>query len=69
MSLVPGGINIPAIIAAADATDDVTQGYAAVAASPSVTATAPSARVLSLLKLLHLHFICGVVTGADIPWI
>ena len=64
----PGLLNITAIIAAAAAAA-ATQGYAAAdsAASPSVAATAPSARVLSLLKLLHLRFICGVATDAKIP--
>ena len=72
MPLVPGGLDIPAIIAAvaADATAATTQGYAVAAAatSPSVDATtAPSSRVLYLLKLLHLCFIYGVATDADIP--
>ena len=67
-----GVLNLPAIIAAAAAANAavVTQGYAAAAAaSPSVSnsASAPLARVLSLLKLLHLRFICGVAMDADIP--
>ena len=74
MPLVPGGLDIPAIIAAvaADATAAVTQGYsvAAAATSPSVDATtAPSSRVLSLLKLLHLSFICRVAMDAKTPLI
>ena len=45
-----------------------TQEYsAAAAASPSVAATAPSARVLSPLKLLRLQFICGVATDTKVP--
>ena len=57
--LGPGGIDLPAIIAA----------VATAATSPSVAAAAPLAHVLSLLKLLHLRFIYGVATDADIPWI
>ena len=68
--LGPGGINLPAIIMAmvAAAAAVATQGYAAAAAtSPSVTAAAPSARMLSPLKLLHLNFIYGVATDAKTP--
>ena len=58
-----------AVIAATTAA--ATQGYAVAASaiSPSVAATILSARVLSPLKRLHLRFICGVVTDAEIPWI
>ena len=64
MTLGPGGLNLPAIIAAA-----ATQGYAVytASASPSVAAVALAARVLSPLKLIHLRFICGVSTNAEIP--
>ena len=66
MPLVPGGINIPAIIesaetAAADATIQRYDAATAAAAALFVDATAPSAHVLYLLKLLHLRFICGVL--------
>ena len=67
----PGGLDLPDIIAAAAAAA-TTQGYAtaaaaaAAAASSSVAATAPAARVLSPMKLLHLHFICRVSTNAEI---
>ena len=61
MTLGPGILDLPAIIAAAveAAAAVVTQGYSttAVTTSPSFAATAPAACVLSLLKLLHLHFI------------
>ena len=71
MPLVLGGLNIPAIIAAAAAADAAvaTQGYAAVAAtdSTSVFATVLLAQVLSLLNLLHPRFICGVAMDAEIP--
>ena len=70
--LGPGVLDLPAIIAAAAAASaaDATQGYSAVAAaSPSVAAFTPSARVLYPLKLLHLRFICGVETDANISWI
>ena len=66
-----GGLSLPAIIAvvAAAAAAAATQGYAAAAAttSPSVVATTPSTRLLSPLKRLHLHFICGVATDSKIP--
>ena len=69
----PGVLDLPAIIAAAAAAAAATQGYAAAAAaaSPPVAAYTPSVRVLSLLKLLHLRFICGLATDAEIPriWI
>ena len=65
-----GVLDILAIIAAAaaDAADAATQGYtAAIAtASPSVAASNPSVQVLSPLKLLHLHFICGVEMNTKI---
>ena len=66
--LVPGGLNLPAIIAAAAAAAATTQGYAAAAAaaSPSVAATTLSPCVLYPLKLLQLRFICGVATDARI---
>ena len=65
MSLGPGGLNIPdTIMAAAAAT-----AAAAASASPSVVSTAPLARVLYLLKLIHLCFIYGVATDAKILWI
>ena len=75
MPLVPGGIDIPAIIASAAAAAAAataaaaTQEYtaAAPAASPSVAATTPLARMLSPLKLLHLQFIYGVATDPEIP--
>ena len=71
--LGPGGFDLLAIIAAAAsaAADAATQGYvtSAAAASPSIAATAPLARVLSPLKLLHLRFIYGVATDAEIPCI
>ena len=66
MPLGPGVLNLPAIIAAAVAA--ATQGYdAAAAASPSAAAAAPLARVLSLMNMLHMLFICRVVTNAEIP--
>ena len=69
--LVPGGLDIPVIIVAASASAAAaaTQGYAAAAAaaSPFVATAAPSARGLSPLKLLNLHFIFGVETDAEIP--
>ena len=65
-----GGLDLPAIIVAAGvaAVDAATQVYvAAASASPYVAVTAPSARVLSPLKWLHLRFICGVGTATEIP--
>ena len=40
---------------------------AAAATLPSVAAAALAVRVLSLMKLIHLRFICRVATNADIP--
>ena len=61
---------MPAIIAALAAAA-ATQGYAAsaAAASSSLAVTASLERVLSLLKRLHLRFICGVTKNAEISWI
>ena len=69
--LGPGVLNIPVIIevAAAAASTDATQGYAAAAASPSIATSAPSVHVLFPLKLLHLGFICEVATDSKIPQI
>ena len=63
--LGPGGLDLPDIIAAAAAAAAAAanQGYSVAAAA------APSALVLSPLKLLHLRFICGVATDAEVPHI
>ena len=62
MPLGPRGLDLPAIIA---------EAAAAAAASPSVAPSAPAARMMSPLKLIHLRFICRVATNAKIPriWI
>ena len=55
-----GFLNIPAIVVAV-----ATQGYAmAAAASPSVSATSPSAQVISPMNLIHLRFIYIVATDS-----
>ena len=66
--LGPGFPDILDIIVSKSAAAAVaaTQGYAA-ASSPSFVASSPLARVLSLLKLLHLRFIYRVSTDAEIP--
>ena len=71
----PVVLDLPAIISATEAAAAAaaTQVYdaSAAAALPSVANSSPSARVLSPLKLMHLCFICGVATDAEIPriWI
>ena len=71
--MILGVLDLLAIIAAAAvaAAAAATQGYAVAAAtaSPSIAASSPSERVLSLLKLLHLRFIYRVATDAKIPQI
>ena len=64
-----GGLDIPAIIAdAAMATAVVAaaaQGYAASPQPPA--AIGGGARGLTPMKLLHLRFVCGVATDAEVP--
>ena len=61
---VPGGIDIAAIVGAA--VKAATEAVAAASAASHLSGT-PSPGSLSPLKLLHLRFLCGVPTNADIP--
>ena len=69
MPLGARGLDLPTIIVSAVAavSATTTQGYAAAAASPSISAATPAARVLFLLKMLQLRFIFEGATNTKIP--
>ena len=61
-----GGLDIPAIITATAmaVTAAAAQGYAASPQPPA--AIGGGARGLTPMKLLHLRFVCGVATDAEV---